>query len=346
MKQPTIVYASLFLVFTFIGILSSFWGKKQINDKMNDGTYPRVLFALMTHRSSIQRAITFHETYASIIKNSHLYEGPIYLSAPPEMLPNQDVLPLNKETINTFFTYPLVRTKIGNIDLTIKFISLLKYFLQNTSAAYVLRATDDVYINFDEFPQFLNEVLTKGDPYTTPIIIGHCMHVRGRTLLQGGSGFLISRKAAELIMLESDQLVASIDMFEDWVIYSTIQRIIKNTSETYSPRFIGHGFSKRDWQLLESQQYEEFPLCPKKFWTVSCQSMLYPLSKVVFFHQFGYEPGPERWINATKKVPQNLMWYQSWYYSRLCRMTGEWVDEEAVPANKADAIAPQNVRLE
>jgi len=337
-KTTSVILIILFAVSVIVSIRNRVILRSETDLQMKTGSTPRLLFCIMTHRSSVHRAIQFHERFGEIIKQSSIYDGPVYISAPPHLLPNMTVLPLDSTSVGTFFTYPLVKTKIGNIDLTIKFLTVLRYFIEETDDDYVIRATDDVFINFEKLPLLLHEIRKQGDPRTTPIIVGQCMHVRGRTLLQGGSGYLISRKAAEILLLEGDQLVASVDIYEDWVIYSFFQRVVRNPIDTFSPRFLGHGFSKTDWELLLKKNFSMFPPCPRKFWSVGCKEILYPLSDTVFFHQFGYEPGYDKWMSAIKDVPPNLMWYQSWYYSRLCIKSNKWLDEESVPANKADAI--------
>jgi len=337
-----------FYVFALIVGIYSVFLQFQSNSSsfdIDDINYFKLCFVVMTHRSTVKRAIEFNNNFKTNIASCKFCNGPYFFSAPPSLLRNLSVLPLNKKYLESLHTYPIIQTKLGNIDLTLKFLSSLQFFLQKTDCDYIIRVTDDVFVNFRELPFFVRDLEKFGDPRTNVVILGQCMHVRGRTLLQGGSGYLFSRRAAEVFLAEAHLLISSIDVYEDWVIASTISKIVQNIETAFSPHFMGHGFNKSDWKKLLSQDFSHFPRCPKKFWTVGCQSMQTPLSRTVFFHQFGFEPKYHQWEYIIKNAPHDLYWYQSWYHARICRMTEPRPENEEIPPNKGDSIlSPEEMR--
>jgi len=314
--------------------------------KIENGSFPKFLFAIMTHQTSVDRAKVFHNRFSPVISKSQVFTGPVYFSAPQESLPNQTVMQVSSHIFDHLVTFPPgpILAKQLHMNLALKFVALLKYFVEKTQDDYFFRITDDIFINFNEIYAFLQEVTFIGDPRKNVIVLGQCMHVRNRTLLQGGTGYLFSRRAAEVFLENADEMLRSVDIYEDWVIYSWIQKMIPEPQDTFSWRFLGHGFSREDRSFLLKKNFSTFPECPTDLSiSISCIKTLAQLKTTIFFHQYAFYPSPEEWEEMVTNIPDNLMWYQSWYYAQLCLKNNslDYSSYEARPPNPG--FSPRNI---
>jgi len=74
----------------------------------------------------------------------------------------------------------------------------LSHFVANRTERWFYRGVDDSIINFRVLPDFLAWLEGRYDPLVDAVVKGDCVAYFGRMLyLQGGAGFLCSRRAAE-----------------------------------------------------------------------------------------------------------------------------------------------------
>jgi len=279
----------------------------------------RIFIGIITHSSSAGRARAFWNYFSQHFLECPYLHGPFFTTLSESDSTGLNVLQISNEYESIIETYPYVRSKPRNINIMQKMLTSMKYFLEKTDDDYYLRMTDDVYINFPEIPSLLEELKEKGDPRKIPVIIGHCLRINGSTFLQGGTGYLFSRRAAEIFYGHHDQLLRVVNWYEDWVVYTLIQKIVPNYLETGSPLFNAQGMTTEMRVQLERGNYTGIQKCPKIVrGSINCLQYFIQFKKSVFYHQYGFYPKPESWNSMISKAPDNLFWYQLYLNSIPC----------------------------
>ena len=85
-------------------------------------------------------------------------------------------------------------------NIVLKRITAMKYFLENTTYEWFLTSCDDLHIDAERFDRMMYEIEQHNDPLNDIVIKGHLRVGKKSNIcfLQGGSGFLFSRKAAQI----------------------------------------------------------------------------------------------------------------------------------------------------
>jgi hypothetical protein len=212
-----------------------------------------------------------------------------------------------------------------HIDLSAKFFFSLRFFLENTTAEWLYRASDDGLINFDNLAPYLAYLDRKYKPLTESIIIGNCIDSRKFSYLQGGTGYLISRHLAERMHILEGDYFQNLKQPED-VYFS--DRVFKafnlSLTESTSPFFLGHDVYDGHLNALLRGQGEALPLCPNlsAVWTKTCQKFIVPLQDTVFWHREGYVSDLNDSIDYFRLFmgqPRHVMWWINRARPYLCR---------------------------
>ena len=121
-----------------------------------------------------------------------------------------------------------------------KWYRSMEHFLFNTSCDWYLRATHDVFINEESFEKFTSSILAEYEPREEIIILGNVVDNR---YLQGGSGFLMSRRAVEHIMMNWNSLFDKFSVhkeddlaFGEWM---SERGLLEGANSLF---FVGHSF--------------------------------------------------------------------------------------------------------
>jgi hypothetical protein len=176
-------------------------------------------------------------------------------------------------------------------DLAAKFFFGLRFFLLNSNIAWFWRGTDDSIINFAKLPKFVRYLNHLYDPYTQPIILGNCIHSMRvnfsgfEGFLQGGSGWVISRRAAELIEPLGREWVPSVHTADDIMFNKLLQKLNISLFNATSEFFLGHDI--RNWPGVTKTQL--LVSCEKVMNLSSriCRRFTAPLQDIVFWHEQG-----------------------------------------------------------
>ena len=89
-----------------------------------------------------------------------------------------------------------------HLDFVAKTWFCIKYILEKTNFDWFWRGTEDIFINWEKLDGYVRYLARTYNPRTDPIVLGHCIPKlpdQKSAWIQGGSGMLISRKAAELL---------------------------------------------------------------------------------------------------------------------------------------------------
>jgi hypothetical protein len=158
--------------------------------------------------------------------------------------------------------------------------------------------------------------------------MGNCISL-GRPYLpfmQGGSGYLMSRRAVERLTPFSRYFVLHSAHEEDQYIGRFLLTMLNVTaSEMTSHRFIGYQFTANETEALLNNDFSKFPPCPswQKFSRNpgGCSWFVKPIREVIFFHQSLSDISEDviRLARAVFNAPPYIMFWMMQDIPNLCR---------------------------
>jgi hypothetical protein len=224
-----------------------------------------------------------------------------------------------------------------DIDLAMKFWFCMRFFLEDPHPRWLFRGTDDTVLNFGAIGDFFLELEQRYDPLKDPVFLGDCVRHGNWLYPQGGSGYLLSRAAVELIEPLRDHYVEKWPGPEDMNIGLFLLTLNISMRAVASPAFMGHSFSNEVLKTIRERKWESFPTCPALdlLPPEPCGQFLGRLRDVVFFHQYdGIWPWPIEHARGIFEAPPDLYWYQGPMACRtanctLLRMYPGWPSGQA-----------------
>ena len=148
-----------------------------------------------------------------------------FVSAPGKEI--QDVLYLhpdpNKRALRNKVTPP---GKPRDIDITLGRLTGAAYFLQSTKLEWYWSTSDDCLINPHKIQHILDDLNSRHNTYAETHIEGHCITDSCLTYMQGGSGYIFSRKAAKLFLKEGYSYLKTMKYIDDM----DFSRMLKQSS--------------------------------------------------------------------------------------------------------------------
>jgi hypothetical protein len=116
----------------------------------------------------------------------------------------------------------------------------LTYFLEQRTEPWFYRGICDSFLNLKRLPSFLSELTESFNPWTDSVVRGDCVVSRGILFLQGGSGFLCSRAAAQR-MNNITQFLQLWVGYEDATMGPFLKSVGISIHDSCSGAFMGHG---------------------------------------------------------------------------------------------------------
>jgi hypothetical protein len=210
-----------------------------------------------------------------------------------------------------------------DLDLGSKFFFALRFFLQNTSAQWIYRATDDTIINFANLGPFMRWLERRTNPLQDTAVVGHCVDLKRFSFLQGGSGILFSRVAARKLVGYRDWFMAGLNRPEDVYLARLLAHTGMSLQEATCPYFIGHDIYPDHRTMLWNNCLNLLPRCPRleSIWIRHCRRFVRPVADLVFWHQEGRNRTLDQTIMFGKWVmaqPRNVQWWMNWGRPHLC----------------------------
>lgn len=123
-----------------------------------------------------------------------------------------------------------------NIDRAAKRMTGLEYFLYNTTNDYYWSLTDDVPIDIDNMEHILKHLQQNYLPLNESVFIGHSLQ---GWFIQGGTGFLLSRYGAKLIIDHGVDWVKNITVEDDKATLEFRPWLGVSKRDTYSSLMFG-----------------------------------------------------------------------------------------------------------
>lgn len=198
-------------------------------------------------------------------------------------------------------------------DLVKKSGYIMRHCIENTTADWCFRLMDDTFVNIDVYDEFVTWLNSLSDPRQTVMAYGNCVAWgKDSFYLQGGSGYIFSRRAAEKFLEIEKEWIESLNEPEDNHIMEFFKYVGLKSTDVASTFFSGHFLRRSDYQNFEwnPSQNPAYPVCPNKLPEQSeCNSTLSPYSQTVFSHSWGDKLSHRDWKRWFKNVPSDAMVY-------------------------------------
>jgi hypothetical protein len=208
-------------------------------------------------------------------------------------------------------------------DLAAKFFFSLRFFLQNTTGRWFYRGTDDSLINFARLGPFLAELEKRYNPFTEFVFLANCISDQPYTFPQGGSGYLISRSAAELLEPLSRLFLRTLTAAEDMAFQGFLESLNVSMLSTVSPFFSGLSFGEQNLGWIRRGEWEQFPNCPpQETRTPNAWGLfLSPIRDIVFYHEWqGEFDKTQDNAKAVFAADPRIMWYTNAPSPHVCKL--------------------------
>lgn len=261
-------------------------------------TNHKLFIILITSNETIGRVPQLMEAWGSAFTQTRFSAGLFF-----EFLENRNKTYISYKNIPFIQKYKDMmnsfkdQENIKDINLAIKEINALEYYVKNTKAEWLFRGVDDTFVNMNEFPRFFTSL---PDPTGKPLMYGDCIE-SSKPFLHGGSGILLSREMAKLLLNHSAEWLKNIETPEEEYFSKLIESAGFNVTDFGSPYFMGI-FNKNNREL------NEIPICKIKESDRKCPNFVSNVKKTVFFHDKYHKMTMENWTKLVDEGPSNLNW--------------------------------------
>lgn len=210
-----------------------------------------------------------------------------------------------------------------NLDLLVKFLFAMRFFLYETNAAWLWRGTDDTVVDANNFKKMRLEIQHF---HNTTVFLGHCIDSTAvGSFLQGGSGILMSRKAVKRMEEFIPMKMGKSLIPDDLVIADVMKSLDVSWASASSPYFSGH-----EIQDLEESGMKVCPHLPDLNNNVMmpynhCKQTLPSARDIVFYHEQLHVDNDhltilEHW-NIVRQMPPEIRTYMEQGSIHLCNIS-------------------------
>jgi hypothetical protein len=204
-----------------------------------------------------------------------------------------------------------------------KDVFAFNYHAEESNASWMIRATDDMVINFDLLPEYLRDLQNRYDPNTDVVIRSHCLQFNDKLYPQGGSGAIFSRAASVLLSRDTQGMIANWIESEDITLGNYIEKKGIEMVSTIDPHFLGLGWGTVEAFEQRIQTVSDVCEPPDPTRTDCVRCFVAPLREVVFYHSEGSGSGMDIHHEVSRRVfnaHHSIMWYPGdrWAAPELC----------------------------
>lgn len=275
--------------------------------------HPIFIAVMSEEHLSNEDKYSYKTTFSSLISRGLIKEVAYFGTKQPKM-----------RTEYPYISVPKVPDASLN-KLVSKFMFAIQYFLTSTRCLWMIRITNDVSININTFPYFIEELRTLPDPVNFITIQGSCLTKRGKFYLQGGSGYVLSRKAAEVVLENQDFLYKKAQKIkgDDRVFGGLIEHLGIPRENTTSRWFVGHQFKGYINSSQAIRSGKEPKVCPEVVTTNNgCRPFLTRIKDIVFWHDRSSTMDfLSDAANLREEAGEDLYFHMGNYQPLLCRGT-------------------------
>ena len=203
-----------------------------------------------------------------------------------------------------------VKGKPGNKyhHLIYGFEAALEYFIKNTTLPWFLRTTDDVFIYFPNFANILHLIEERFDPYKDKVVKGHLIK---NSYINGGPGWLLSRKAAEVIY-NALPIETNPNSADDLIIRDYLNLLNISRKSWHSKGFMASRFSNVARDRFANRNFTDLPPCREHMCRMIDIAVWHAGSKILYPLLFGNE--------YMKIMPPDMYGYANfWGTLEICK---------------------------
>jgi hypothetical protein len=197
-----------------------------------------------------------------------------------------------------------------------KRIASFRYFHENTQASFLLFTTDNAFIWVRNLPYLIEKVHEKKLTRESHFLWGNCMRNREGQFIQGGSGYLLSRHTAGLLLRIAKQWVSEVSGSEDVYFERAMQMVGLRADRSASEFFIGQYIAVEQHDAMEAFNFTSIENCTRAR-PRTCRPFFYPYNRITVLHRLSNQLfiGPPR---PVYDFPDNLLWYQRRIFAAVC----------------------------
>ena len=286
----------------------------------NKVSFDNLLIIAVTMNNS-KRALPMYHSWAKYVKSHSSHDNVFLISndgcpnTPLKCLKPSNWYKESKNKTN------LIENVVQFRDVISKRLYSMEVMLSDEKFDWLLSVTDDVKINTHNLHRMMKWFNQKYNSKKDIVVKGHAIDLLPITFLQGGSGFIISRKAAEKILNMKYWILYESFLVDDMRFSEVWKRLGVRIREASSGFFIGHQFHNLMDELIE-RNYRLIPQCPLFNPQQSCGSKFHHLRDLTIFHTIWNHTQLELAAKSlfSHKIPSNLYWYQNVMFPVVCKM--------------------------
>jgi hypothetical protein len=171
-------------------------------------------------------------------------------------------------------------------QLASKLKAALEHFLYNTTSGWFVRIVGDTAINYKTMPMLLDDLNREFDPISDRIVQGACLGKFRLTYIQGGSGFLFSRRAGYDLVNDWAWVKANAPNYrnDDRLLSVYLERANISFREATNRWFLGHSFWKftSAFNAVSFKGHEPCVSMPVSY--AGCRAHFTRVKDLVFWH--------------------------------------------------------------
>lgn len=311
-----LIFAIVFVTMTLI-----VWPLFKQNNPHSKHANAKIFLAVISDKTTEDRTQIFDKFYREHFLTNEVY-GPVYFYSDLSPEVNPQNYPVTQIKTDHLASQTTVRPFI--YDLLKKFIVSLEYFVHETNADWMIRPTDDVYLNPRNWPgNLLQKLENFSDPANKPYFLGDCRITDGHKRVHGGSGPVISRAAAKLILQGQNELfLKPATKWEDFILPEFVEKNL-GLKEYCMPGISGYEFPKPLYDQIMLGNYSKIPLCEDVYEEsedVGCSKGMQSLKDIVIWHQYWSRTDPliKNMHYIISIIPSHIMWYRVKEGIKLC----------------------------
>lgn len=256
-----------------------------------------IFFGIVTTRNSpLQNFI-----YDAWIRNLSLYSPEsrvAFITKQKKRIPN--VLYL-QESEKYEYLKKLPGAHAKDRDIVIKRLIGAKYFIENTTLDWYWSISDDVLLIPDNILHVIKDLNSRFNTFTDSHLEGHCVYALDRVFLQGGAGYIFSRKAAELFIEKSIPFIINMTWYDDAEFAKMRDQIGVSIPQSASKFMVGHLF----FEKMDENFYDTLDECPNPVPYTQCYGeKLFSIKHFTGYHSL--KEGENHILPKLKKQLENI----------------------------------------